>query len=157
SMGFDKLSTAVDGWMFDSDPGNIERLGHRRWCLNTAMKKTGLARSGTFGAMYTFDQSRPKLPAFDTVCFPCRGPMPLEFFGSKHAWSVSLNLQKYQPPGKDFVPKVFRADDAGAKTGMPLELDHAAVDPTPFGIPHCIIFRPANLKLQAGDRFVVEL
>jgi hypothetical protein len=25
---------SVDNYMDDSDPGNVGRLGHRRWCLN---------------------------------------------------------------------------------------------------------------------------
>ncbi len=31
----------VNGWMDDGDPGNISRLGHRRWILNPSMGATG--------------------------------------------------------------------------------------------------------------------
>jgi hypothetical protein len=156
-LGMKTLSQAVGAWMYDSDPGNIERLGHRRWCLNPAMQKTGFGRAGLFTAMYVYDQNRKKIPAFDMICYPARGYMPVEFFGPKHAWSVSLNPKKYKPPAKDFTPKVYRADAAGGKQGEPLKLGYQNVDTLPFGAPLCIIFRPEGLKLAPGGRFVVEL
>ena len=35
------LTTAVDGFMDDSDASNIDRLGHRRWQLNPQLGKVG--------------------------------------------------------------------------------------------------------------------
>src|SRR5262245_5280496 len=84
------LAESVDGWMFDSDSSNIDRLGHRRWCLNPGMKKTGFGRVGVFAAMYAFDRSRANVPNYDYICFPARGYMPIDFFGPREAWSVSL-------------------------------------------------------------------
>jgi hypothetical protein len=151
------LAESVDGWMFDSDSSNIERLGHRRWCLNPGMRKTGFGRAGVFAAMYAFDRGRAKVPDFDYICFPVRGYMPIDFFGPREAWSVSLNPQKYQAPAKDFVPYLYQADAKGTKQGEPLKLDFNIVDVRPFGIPNCIIFRPESLALAPGKRFVVEL
>jgi hypothetical protein len=156
-MGLMTLAAAVDAWMFDSAAGTMEQLGHRRWCLNPAMQKTGFARSGAFTAMYSFDQSRRMAPDFDLICYPARGYMPLEFFNPKSAWSVTLNPKKYRAPAKDFTPKIYRADTAGAKQGEPLDLDFHNVDTVPFGIPNCIIFRPRSLEIAPGGRYVVEL
>jgi hypothetical protein len=151
------LPAAVDGWMFDSDSYNIERLGHRRWCLYPGMQKTGFGRVGVFAAMYTFDRSRAELPDFDFICFPARGYMPVDFFGPRQAWSVTLNPRKYQTPAKDFVPKIYLADAKGMKEGQQLKLDFKNVDSFPFGIPNCIIFRPEALEVAPGKRYIVEL
>jgi hypothetical protein len=156
-QGFKSLVQSVDAWMDDSDAGNIDRLGHRRWCLNPTMVKTGFGRSGIFTAMYSFDRSRTKPPDFDFICFPARGYMPIEFFGPHHAWSVSLNPKKYKTPAKDFVPKIYRADENGLKMGEPLKLIFSKVDTVPFGVPNCIIFRPEKLAPTRQAKFAVEL
>src|SRR5262245_25976619 len=49
--GFRTLPEAIDGWMDDSDKGNIAAMGHRRWCINPTMGKTGLGRTKEFTAM----------------------------------------------------------------------------------------------------------
>ena len=155
--GHKSLVQAVDSWMDDSDDRNIDRLGYRRWCLNPSMAKTGFGRSGVFSAMYTFDRGRKTLVDYDFICWPARGYMPISFFGPKHAWNVSLNPAKYKAPGMDFTPKIYQADAKGAKKGKPLKLNYQRVDTVGFGIPNCIIFRPENLALVSGARYVVEL
>src|SRR5688572_16880746 len=39
-MGPTEPASCVDGWMDDSDPTNIDRVGHPRWILNPAMGTT---------------------------------------------------------------------------------------------------------------------
>jgi Cysteine-rich secretory protein family len=157
AWGHRSLSGAVDGWMKDSDQGNIDRLGHRRWCLNPAMARTGFGRSGTFAAMYSFDRSRRRVPDFDFIAFPARGPMPVSHFGRSWAWSVSLNPKKYRPLGKNVSVKVFPVDARGKKTGDSLRLSHLGVNNDPFGVPRCGIFRPDGLNLNPGRRYRVEI
>src|SRR5438045_1192356 len=41
----DSLALSVDMFMDDSDETNIDRVGHRRWCLNPAMKKVGFGQA----------------------------------------------------------------------------------------------------------------
>ena len=37
-QGYRNLSTAItDGWIDDGDTSNIDRIGHRRWCLDPRM------------------------------------------------------------------------------------------------------------------------
>jgi hypothetical protein len=157
AVGYRKMVEAIDGWMEDSDEGNIATLGHRRWCLSPALQKTGFGREGEYSAMFTFDASRKKIPNYDMICYPARGYMPIEYFGASHAWSVTLNPKKYKAPAKGYEPKVYVANDKGLKTGDPLPLNCKNVDRLSFGVPNCIIFRPEKLVLKAGARFVVEL
>jgi hypothetical protein len=151
------LEKAVDLWMNDSDEGNVQHLGHRRWCLNPGMRKTGFGHSGDFFAMFAFDNSRKDVPDFDFVCWPARGPMPVEFFPSGAAWSVSLDPRKYNQPGNSVTPKIYAADDKGDKTGDPLPLASHKVNTDGFGVPNCIIFRPEKVKVEPGRRYVVEI
>lgn len=152
------LVSSVDMYMNDSDPTNIDRVGHRRWCLNPAMMKTGFGKSGNYSAMYSFDTSQPRLPDVDAVCFPARGYMPVEFFNARYAWSVSLNGAKFKPPdAKTTKANIYEADADGLKTGEALKLDYTTVNLTKIGTSSCIIFRPAKIDIAAGKRYVVEI
>lgn len=154
--GFPDLVKAVDGWMYDSDKFNISHLGHRRWCINPTMKKVGFGRAEKFTAMYSFDMSRAKVPDYEFVAFPGPGYMPAGFFSAREAWSVSFNPGKYMVPAKGARPSIYPVDEKGEK-GAPLELDFTNVDFTPFAIANCVIFRPAELDMKAGRKYLVEV
>jgi len=156
-MGLRSLVKTVEMWMDDSDPGNIERIGHRRWCINPTMAKTGFGRFNEFTAMYIFDRNRKDVPDFDFVSWPPQGLTPVEYFRRGNAWNVSLNPRKYNSPGEDVTAKVYAADKKGNKTGDPLKLNHSGVDTNGFGIPNCIIFRPERITVEPGKRYVVEI
>jgi hypothetical protein len=158
SWGPKTLTGAIDNWIDDTDPDNIGHLGHRRWCLNPALGKVGMGRSGVFAAMSCFDSSRKPVPDFDAVCFPARGAMPVSHFQPRWAWSVSLNPQKFREPDKDRVKvTVHGMDDSGRRSDEALRLDHVGVDTTAFGVPNAIIFRPAEVKVRNGQRYWVEI
>jgi hypothetical protein len=153
-----KLPFSVDLYMNDSDPGNIERVGHRRWVLNPQMMKTGFGKGVKFSAMYYPDKSQPKVPDYSAICYPSRGYMPVEYFRPRYAWSVSLNAMKFKrPDAKTVKPNIYEADADGLKTGAALKLDYSNVNHEPFGTSHCIIFRPAQLDMTPGKRYVVEI
>lgn len=155
--GLTEPAACVDGWMEDSDPKNIDRVGHRRWCLNPTMLKTAFGTVGNYAAMYAFDKSNAAVPDWDFVAYPARGYMPISFFGPKHAWSVSPNLKHFKAPVEAQIQVTIRAADAKlAPTGPPLKLDYFHVDGGGFGSGPAIIFRPANFALQEGA-FVVEI
>lgn len=156
-QGFGNLVQAVDGWMDDSDKGNIDAVGHRRWCINPAMKKTGFGKAGEFTVMHSFDSSRRPAPDFDYIAWPARGSMPVEFFRANYAWNVSLNPRKYQMPDENVKPKVYELDKDGKKTGEPLKLNYSGVNVDGYGVPFCVIFRPEKLTLAPGKRYLVEL
>jgi len=147
AMGLKTLVDSVDMWMDDSDPKNIERLGHRRYCLNPAMQKTGLGKAGKFSAMYVMGPPADNVPDYDFICYPPRGYMPTRFFKPKSAWNISLNPKKYKAPEDSVKVKVYYLDKAYNKTGKPLELTNLHVDRNPRGSsPHSIIFLPKDLS-----------
>ena len=157
-MGITQPVACVDGWMNDSDPSNIGRVGHRRWCLNPAMQKSGFGTEGKFAAMYAFDTSRKQVPDWDFVAYPARGYMPVEFFGERHAWSVSLNMAKFVTPGRSKPEVALKAaNDKLAPEGEPLKLDFFVVESGGFGSGPAIIFRPKTLTLKHDARYIVEI
>jgi hypothetical protein len=156
-QGYKTLERAVDGWMEDSDASNIDRLGHRRWCLHPAMRRTGFGHSGAFTAMYALDNSRTDVPDFDFVSWPPPGPTPVELFDRGAAWSVSLNPLRYNPPGDDVQARVYAADGQGYPAGEPLPLNYSHVNRQDRGIPNCLIFRPAEVVSQPGRGYVVVI
>lgn len=155
-MGITKASACVDGWMNDSDKNNIDRVGHRRWCLNPAMLKTGFGTSGNYAAMYAFDVSNPAVPDWDYVCYPARGYMPVQLFGNRHAWSVSLNTSKFATP-KDVKISIQPVNEKNEPAGAPLKLDYQHIESSGFGSGTAIIFRPETLDLAVDARYKVEI
>jgi hypothetical protein len=142
--------------MTDSDEGNIARVGHRRWCLNPTMQKTGFGRVGKFTAMYVFDRTRKDVPDYDFVSWPPPGPIPVEYFRGG-AWSVTVNTAKYNKPGDDVKAQIYATDKKGEKTGDALKLNFSGVDTNGFAVPNCIIFRPEKAAIAPGRRYVVEV
>ena len=153
----------VKSFMDDSDQGNIDRLGHRRWCLNPKMARTGFGCGGRFGVMWSFDSDRKEVPDYAFVAFPPRGLTPVSVFKESMAWSVSLNPDKYQSPQQEsvkvtVVPVRFQPRQGTLQKGpQPLELNYFHVNLDNFGIPSCIIFRPAGVKVVAGASYWVEI
>jgi len=155
-QGFPTLRAAVHGWMHDSDKFNIDRLGHRRWCIRPAIKKLGFGRAGDFTAMYCFDMSRTKIPAYDYVAYPPSGYMPTSFFAPRRAWNVSFNPARFEVPKEGVEASLYPLDALGRKK-EPLKLDYFNVDFIPFGIPNCVVFRPEKLDMTPGRRYLVEI
>jgi hypothetical protein len=157
------LTGAVKAFMDDSDKGNIDHLGHRRWCLNPAMLKTGFGGHGKMSAMWSFDQSRKEVPDYDFVAFPPRGLLPVASFREGYAWSVSLNPAKYRPPSESEVKVKIQSAQFNLrsgrveKSGRPLELDYYRVSLQGFGVPNCIIYRPGGFKPAAGASYWVRI
>jgi hypothetical protein len=153
--GLTQAGPCVDGWMDDSDPKNIDRVGHRRWCLNPHMGKTAFAANGNYAAMYSWDGSNKDVPDWDFVSYPTRGWMPIQYFGPKHAWSVSLNPNKYNAPVEAQIRVTIKPADAKlAPAGPELKLDYYHVDTGGFGSGPAIIFRPAAFSLAEGAYLV---
>jgi hypothetical protein len=152
-----RLDFCVDLWMNDSDPSNIDRLGHRRWCINPTMAKTGMGSTGRFAAMWSTDCSAKNVPDFDYIAYPPRGLLPVEFFGPNHAWNVSPNPRKYKPATDAVQVKIFNVDPTFKKAGDALKLNYTKVSNVSIGIPSCIIFRPEPGAVAPGRRYLVEI
>jgi hypothetical protein len=154
---------SVSAYMNDSDPSNIDRLGHRRWCINPAMGRVGFAASGAHSAMWSFDGSRQEIPDWNFVACPAQGLYPADRFDSRSAWSVSLNPKKFRKPSKDSVklsitPAAISLSEGAIKpSGKPLKIDYFNVNLDGFGVPNCIIFRPESLSTATGTAYLVEI
>lgn len=148
---------SVDSYMDDSDPSNIDRIGHRRWCLNPAMRKTAFGADGEYSAMWSMDASGSAPKGLDTVLYPPAGWVPVAMFGARRAWSIA----PVRGSGlKDIaVTKVTvrHLDADWLPAGEPLALDHLAIAGGGYGTGQCLVFRPVGVRNVAGERFLVEV
>lgn len=154
------VETSVRGYMDDSDPSNIDRVGHRRWCLYPPLEKTGFGSSPsrTFNAMWSFDKSRTKVPDFEYTAFPGPGYQPEHYFGDHFAWSVSLNRKHFSKPDPASVTmNIYRLGDDYVKAPEPMPLNFKTVSLEGAGLPWCMIFRAEGLSVRAGNRYWVEI
>lgn len=88
----------VYSWMEDPGQKNLEHVGHRRWCLDPTLEKTGFgvynyqrAGENCYGAMYVISPRRTA-SEIDYIPWPAQ-TMPYEY--CQGPWSVSLNPDKY--------------------------------------------------------------
>ena len=146
---------SVDNYMDDSDPSNIDRVGHRRWCLNPMMKRTAFGTDGRFHAMWSMDASGKNSKGLPGVYYPPRGWVPVDFFGSHHAFSIGLT--RGGTPSKDDLRANIRPLDADFVAGDPLEIDTLHTAPAGYGTGACIIFRAKGLKVAPGRSYLVEV
>jgi uncharacterized protein YkwD len=147
----------VLGYMSDSDPSNISRVGHRRWILNPPLKKIGFgfALSDTslaYSPMQVFDRSGAETIAAPMVAWPSAGAFPTLAFDYGDAWSVSLNSEQYQSPRMDEVKVTLKRTTDGrtwnfdSSTKGPLNNSNSFfnVDGSNIGSGSSIIFRPGD-------------
>ncbi|MDE7363416.1 MAG: hypothetical protein K2N27_00800 [Ruminococcus sp.] len=142
----------INGYMYDSDNSNISRVGHRRWCINPSMAKTGFGTVGNTSGMYSIDRSRQKTES--NVCWPAQN-MPTEYFSSSTAWSISLNKTLFE----DYVEvKLVRSSDKQEWNFSTSSADgDFYVDNGYYAEPGCIIFRPSDISYNDGDKFDVKI
>jgi len=157
-----RMRGSVDAFMNDSDSSNIDRVGHRRWCLNPKMLKVGFGQSGRYSAFWCMDRSRSEVPDFDFVAYPARGFMPIGFFPGRRAWSVSLNPRKYKKPDKARVkvsvwPVEGRFSTSNPDRMPPMKLKDFNVDLGGYGIANAIIFRPDGVVVAPGRVYWVRI
>jgi hypothetical protein len=154
STGVD-LPDSVDSYMNDSDESNIARIGHRRWCLDPLMGKTGFGRADSFCAMWAMDQGGKAPRGLAAVLYPPPGYCPVNMFSPTHAFSISP-LKGGEVKKQDVRARV-RALDQDWIPGNELALDHLDSIESGYGTGGCIVFRPAGLKVAPGARYLVEV
>jgi hypothetical protein len=160
--------TTIFQYMDDSDKSNIDRVGHRRWILNPTMKKTGFGVGATkYGLLYAFDKSRGNVD-YDYVTWPSQGVFPTEFVTNNHAWSISVNTQKYGKPDISKIEVTLKHVNTGdvwtfsnstITSTSPLST-YFNIETSGYGISNCIIFRPkldSLFKYQEDDVFEVTV
>lgn len=162
-MGSKDMGPTVHGYMDDSDKSNIDRLGHRRWCLNPKMARTGLGRNDIYSAMWSMDNGRAEAVEYDYTAYPPAGLVPNAAFKKDYAWSVTLNPAKYKMPDQKNVKVKVTPAKLNPKTGdierapQALELNYFGVDTGGYGVPGCIIFRPTPFSTDPGAAYWCEI
>lgn len=157
-LGYTNLSQAViDGWMDDGDSSNIDRVGHRRWCINPTMSATGFGHSGSYTAMYSFDEGNTDASDISYVMWPAQN-MPVEYFYGP--WSVSINSSILKVTDKQALKITMTKQD-----GSSVVLDSSCTNKSGkyfnyngggYGIGPAIIFKPA-IKYSASDVVTVKI
>ena len=150
----------VSGWMGDGDASNIDRVGHRRWCLNPSMGKTGFGSvwgpNGCYSAMYSFDRSNSS-PGVSVVAWPAQN-MPTEYFAVNSPWSIS------RPTAFDSgtTVKLTRISDQKvwnfASPGTTGADGYYNISNAGYGQTGCLIFRPSDITgYYEGDSYQVQV
>jgi hypothetical protein len=163
--GFRSPADAIHrGYMDDSDPSNIDRLGHRRWILSPRMGKVGFGwvassdRYGAFDALYVFDASRAPDPAFTHWAWPSAGYFPTSFFGPDQAWSVGIDPAKVQVSSGVTVTLTRESDQKSWSFSTAKADGYFRVDTAGYGYTQAIIFRPEGLaQIGAEESFQVTV
>jgi len=103
---------SVPQYIDDSGSNNRERRGHRRWCLNPPMKKTGFGSgSSGYSAMWSIDGSRDS-SRVKAWSYPGAGYFPRKYMHGT-AWSF---YQKNQVPPKNKIKiTIFKLRKAPTK------------------------------------------
>ena len=147
ASGFSNItSSVIDGYVADTDASNINRVGHRRWVLNPAMKQTGFGFVKNYTAMYAFDRTRSESFTGDYVTWPPKN-MPNEIYTQSsygYAFSVSLN-SSYEYPSLenitvDLSSKLLNKSWHLDKTSTDMKTNYLTVNNDGYGMNRCIIF-----------------
>lgn len=158
--GYSSLVSAVRrGWMADGDDSNIEVVGHRRWCLNPKMGKTGFGQTGSYTAMYSFDSSH-SVSEDMTVVWPAQN-MPTDYFDSSYPWSISSDTEF-----SDDVKVVLTYIDGDSDSANDKTWEFSATSADGYfnnheggyGQRHCLIFRPDDITMYYDrDKYKVQV
>lgn len=157
AMGYGNIAKSLlNGWMYDGDSSNIDRIGHRRWILNPSMTQTGFGAVGVYSNMYAVDSKGSGISDF--VAWPARN-MPIELMnGSGTPWTVSLgsdygkaNFQKVTVTLQDLSKnKTYTFSGTKAEGVFKVNTDS-------YGMANCIIFRPNNITYSKTSQFRVTI
>ncbi|MCP3914344.1 MAG: hypothetical protein GY711_02175 [bacterium] len=142
------IAGSVHSYMNDSDASNIDRVGHRLWCLAERLSKVGFGRSDRFSAMYVRDTSG-KGGGGRIVSYPPAGYVPLGFFDDRHAWSITLRGGSL--PRIEDVTVDVRPLDERFVPGERLELDHLGKT----GLT--LVFRPVGVSVHEAAAYLVHV
>ena len=147
SMG--DVVASVPQYINDAGGNNREKRGHRRWCLNPSMEKTGFGSGGSaYSAMWAMDHSgRGSRAKFWS--YPGKGYFPRDYMHGT-AWSY---YQQDGVPSKDKIKisifKLLKAPEKNiSSSAEPEGSDIGVKYISAYG--NTINFEPD--KFEAGDR-----
>ena len=152
AVGSSTLNSCIlYSWMEDSDSGNIRYVGHRGWCLNPTMGKTGFGVAGRYMSMYAIDMSNNS--SIKNVAWPAQ-TMPLEYFGKDYAWSLFTGQNETESRVKVTLKrksdgKTWTFSKGKANGDFYVSNDYQK---------GTIVFRPKGItEYKAGDIFTVSV
>lgn len=154
-------SVVINGWMNDGDASNIDRVGHRRWCLNPRMQATGFGHSGSYTGMYSFDNwnegsgSDP-----DFVLWPGQ-TMPTEYFSGPWNISFSKDVYSLKSSDKSKIKITMTSEKTGKEYSISSSDTNASgkymnLETSNYGYGPSLIFTP-GVKFSAGDNVTVKI
>ena len=148
----DDAARSIDMYMDDSDPSNIDRIGHRMHCIAGALKKTGFGCFSGYSAMWSMDRGG-KPNKLDVAAYPPAGFVPVDRFGGRIAWSLSFDPGfRRVPDVEELKIEVVRLDDRYRPDGAALALDHLArLD------GRTLVFRPVGVVVTPGARYRLRI
>lgn len=162
AAGVKMPSYAIKRLMDDSDPGNIEVIGHRRWQLLPNLKEFGVGyvelESGYnyYTVVKVFKGLESASRNYSKVFWPSETAFPIDFFDDDVPWSVTLNPAMYDMTRIDDITVTLLNE----KTGEEIVFDgrdkdkagkYFNVDTNGYGVPFCIIFRPDSHTFKGYD------
>lgn len=87
---YSRPASSIIAYMSDSDTYNLASLGHRQWCLNPMMGKTGFGYASQYSCMYSTDMSNTSTPDYEAIMWPANNT-PTCIFARDDAWSFSAS------------------------------------------------------------------
>ena len=152
AMGSANLNTCiVNSWMNDSSASNISHVGHRSWCLNPKMGKTGFGAAGNYMAMYSMNSSNSS--NIKNIAWPAQN-MPVEYFSSDRAWSLFTG----QSETSSSVKVTLERKSDGKKWTFSESSSDGYFNVSDYIHNGTIVFRPGDIDgYNDGDVFTVSV
>ena len=147
------MESSVMQYIQDSGANNRERRGHRRWCLNHKMSKTGFGIEGAYSAMYLIDQS--DIGIRKDYSYPGHGFYPKKYLHG-NGWSYHI---VDGPAPSDCVVQVWKLEKFQEKAPRwSDEPDGKALDVAfKFIYSDTIVFEPDSEPITRRGTYLVRL
>ena len=152
AWGYSTLNKCIVlGWMSDEDDSNISRVGHRAWCLNPTMGKTGFGVVDNYYNMHSFDRSYTS--SIKNISWPAQN-MPVEYFEKNMPWSIFTGSSETA----DSVKVTLTRQSDGKVWNFSQDSADGYFNVTDYIQSGTIIFRPNDITgYNEGDVFTVSV
>ncbi|MBE0418491.1 MAG: hypothetical protein IBX63_12125 [Coriobacteriia bacterium] len=165
--GYKDLVSFQLGCLADnSSASNLLRVGHRRWLLNPDMMTTGMGfaeASSRYTTTYALDRSRSETVEYGAITWPSAGAFPVEYFGAKTPWSITLNPARYDWDTSGHKVTLRRISNNQTWTFTAKHTDTTGhffnFDNRRIGVGNVFVFRPDpdSITYNPGDEFEITL
>jgi uncharacterized protein YkwD len=143
ASGVGSAADSVDLYIFDR---GVASLGHRRWCFNPRMGRTGFGWRGRYSCMYSFDQSSGgSTPEY--VAYPAPGFFPTAALGGE--WSFASSTYSFT---SNVAVQITRLSDMSAVAVSNVERKSGN-----YGSMAIIGFSPNRSDVSAAGEYEVVI